>query len=756
MAGHRTRHRAVLWAALLLLHVAPALAFVPKALTASFARFLDARAAELEAHPLHSAETRSLATAAHDARWHDCDARQGPFDFLPIFGARVTPSPDAGRSKPEWSSDTFSGRCFRSFNATLEIVPPKRSSEAAPSGSALARAARRIGLPGFAGSKRPDFGSARLTLDATEALSWDCHEQLFLSTTENAKLVYAAADLHTKRHSFSIDFTSAQEADECAREGMQVYTFPCGVVGTALSMKRTAELLKGADARAFLEQKLNATFAPIADAALAKQSRDPRVLGIRSGDLLSVARIDGSLDPMTMWLTGSGAGHSAMALWDDAKTTPARGEDRAPRARNSEISEISNFERPSNATLWVVESTDDCTGCPYNATEAALFDPSRRGVRRTPWLEWVAAQDAEGYGVSVLPLRPDLAELFDEARAWRAFRDVEGFEYGYHSFAFGLFDFDGTRRGADGTRTEMRTETRTRADLSALPNGANMPPPLTPEHLATMLNVDGGIMARHLGALDAPGSLVSWRALVVDAMNLRLQQLWAGGGGREPSGSLAPPATCADVACVRREALRLGAGELRPGNATRPGGAGPAPPGPANFEFPGPAPPSAARAGFAPSVAALSLLATMPERDANVYPTQRYDAASGRVVSTTGPSLVCSALVAALWKAALPAGTLAWEAPEQAPVDNYAASIFDTRDDDGDAGGVPFSAKNCPVGLRRTPRGRFCQLAGSFVMDLDAAYNSVPAFGDLNERCARRWPDYVRCPDAPSPDMCVC
>ena len=247
MAGHRTRHRAVLWAALLLLHVAPALAFVPKALTASFARFLDARAAELEAHPLHSAETRSLATAAHDARWHDCDARQGPFDFLPIFGARVTPSPDAGRSKPEWSSDTFSGRCFRSFNATLEIVPPKRSSEAAPPAPRCAGGATHR-TPGFAKS------AARLWLRAADAGRHRGavvdYEQLFLSTTENAKLVYAAADLHTKRHFLDRPPPRGRRG---AREGAGVHV-PCGVVGTALwrSGRRSCSR---AHARAFLERK---------------------------------------------------------------------------------------------------------------------------------------------------------------------------------------------------------------------------------------------------------------------------------------------------------------------------------------------------------------------------------------------------------------------------------------------------------------------------------------------------------------------
>ena len=84
-------------------------------------------------------------------------------------------------------------------------------------------------------------------------------------------------------------------------------------------------------------------------------------------------------------------GHPAMALWDDPRRPP-------PVARTV----LRRFEIPkfpmeslSHATLWVVESTDDCSGCPYNATEAAPFDRPRRACAAA--VEGgVAAQDAAG------------------------------------------------------------------------------------------------------------------------------------------------------------------------------------------------------------------------------------------------------------------------------------------------------------------------------------------------------------------------
>ena len=66
-----------------------------------------------------------------------------------------------------------------------------------------------------------------------------------------------------------------------------------------------------------------------------------------------------------------------------------------------------------------------------------------------------------------------------------------------------------------------------------------------------------------------------------------------------------------------------------------------------------------------------------------------------------------------------------------------------------------WTPANCPTGLW-TPtggRGRVCQLMGADRMPLDA-YNSIPLYARMNERCGSAWPAFARCDDGST--TCAC
>lgn len=106
-------------------------------------------------------------------------------------------------------------------------------------------------------------------------------------------------------------------------------------------------------------------------------------------------------------------------------------------------------------------------------------------------------------------------------------------------------------------------------------------------------------------------------------------------------------------------------------------------------------------------------------------------------------SMVCSVLAARAWQNGLGDAIPSFQSEEQMPVDNYRTKIYQPDF---------FNSTNCPMGLRTTPAGTFCQLMGPYELDLPD-YNTVPITKDYNSKCPSQWPNYYRCP-AGNPSCC--
>ena len=116
---------------------------------------------------------------------------------------------------------------------------------------------------------------------------------------------------------------------------------------------------------------------------------------IRSGDYFAIIRFDG-VDNIIEWGTGSRSGHNSMALWHEGE-------------------------------LYMVESQD------------GWYWP-RRGIQKNKYEDWIRYANNCDMNVVHMPLRDDLREKFDEAKAWAAFKELEGHPYGYSNFLFGWLD----------------------------------------------------------------------------------------------------------------------------------------------------------------------------------------------------------------------------------------------------------------------------------------------------------------------------
>lgn len=116
---------------------------------------------------------------------------------------------------------------------------------------------------------------------------------------------------------------------------------------------------------------------------------------IRSGDFIAITRFDG-IDNLIHLGAGSRVGHSTMALWQGDE-------------------------------LYVVES------------QAANYWPENN-IQKHKWEDWIRWADNADFNVVVLPLRKDLADSFNELKAWEAYKVMEGHPYGFSNFLFGWFD----------------------------------------------------------------------------------------------------------------------------------------------------------------------------------------------------------------------------------------------------------------------------------------------------------------------------
>lgn len=117
---------------------------------------------------------------------------------------------------------------------------------------------------------------------------------------------------------------------------------------------------------------------------------------VKSGDLLAIMRLDGLL-PMEGLGMGSGTGHMATALWIDNE-------------------------------LYIVESTDKTNYWPFH------------GIQKNKWFDWMSLAYEANYIVEYLPLSDEQLQFFDEKKAVKWFKKVEGMPYGYNNYLFCWLD----------------------------------------------------------------------------------------------------------------------------------------------------------------------------------------------------------------------------------------------------------------------------------------------------------------------------
>lgn len=115
---------------------------------------------------------------------------------------------------------------------------------------------------------------------------------------------------------------------------------------------------------------------------------------IKNGDFLAVTRFIGN-DAAIELGTGSHAGHSTMALWQ-------------------------------NDTLYILESQGGHW--------------PKQGLQATEYSIWMGWAQAAGYQVAWLPLASEYSAIFNADAVWEWFNTVEGQPYGYENFLWGWVD----------------------------------------------------------------------------------------------------------------------------------------------------------------------------------------------------------------------------------------------------------------------------------------------------------------------------
>lgn len=118
---------------------------------------------------------------------------------------------------------------------------------------------------------------------------------------------------------------------------------------------------------------------------------------VHSGDFFAISRFDG-LDNVIHLGTGSRVGHSTMALW--------RGD-----------------------VLYICESQD------------AEYFP-RKGIQCNEFDQWVVWAEEADFNISILPLKEEMKEVFDEDKTWEFIDKLieNKTNYGFHNFIYGWID----------------------------------------------------------------------------------------------------------------------------------------------------------------------------------------------------------------------------------------------------------------------------------------------------------------------------
>jgi hypothetical protein len=117
---------------------------------------------------------------------------------------------------------------------------------------------------------------------------------------------------------------------------------------------------------------------------------------IQSGDFLAIMRLDG-LDPIIMYGSGTHAGHSTMAIRDEA------------------------------GELYIIESQD------------AWYWPVHN-IQKNKFSDWIQYAQNADFHVVHMPMTAEARAKFNVTAAWEFFNATEGNPYGYHNFLFGWID----------------------------------------------------------------------------------------------------------------------------------------------------------------------------------------------------------------------------------------------------------------------------------------------------------------------------
>jgi len=249
--------------------------------------------------------------------------------------------------------------------------------------------------------------SVKVTVNARNKASTFCREALFMSTTLRHHVEYLFFE---KTHTLVFKNLDEDDIIDLNLTGVKTYLFCHGVVDSFVSVFNTVKLflgglganpkypIIGSHVPEYME-KANVHFVKEALGwEMEKRDVTEVVLDeseIHDGDFLAITRLDG-LDEIIMWGTGGRVGHSTVALHIDGE-------------------------------LNIIESQD------------AWYWPKHK-IQRNPYKQWIQYAKNCDFHVSVLPLKDEYREKFNNTAALEWFESVEGMPYGYHNFLFSWVD----------------------------------------------------------------------------------------------------------------------------------------------------------------------------------------------------------------------------------------------------------------------------------------------------------------------------
>lgn len=205
-------------------------------------------------------------------------------------------------------------------------------------------------------------------------------------------------------HTFTFNMPSVSEQEDVSYGGVKAFMTCDGMLDETVAILRTVELFFDTSADTSLEvpqYMVDANLRFLSETI--GYNMEPRPTNfvdideslVQSGDFFGVVRLDGT-SPMIMYGTGGRFSHCTEAL---------------------------RFEDG----LYIIES------------QGAGYWPVN-GIQRTPFATWIQMARERDYNVAWLPLKPEIAEVYNVEAAREFFFQNEGLPYGYHNFLYGWLD----------------------------------------------------------------------------------------------------------------------------------------------------------------------------------------------------------------------------------------------------------------------------------------------------------------------------